>query len=111
MHLAACEAAHISLEDEIGMAQPAGPAHPRGYPYGTGRLAPDWGNRRAQALALAAIVAAVLAAVKRSPLALAAADELALGLVFPALLAIVLAFARVRQRAWARLRKTSPSSP
>ena len=75
------------------MARPAGPEHPRGYPYATGRLAPDWGNRRAQALALAAIVAAALAAAKRSSLALAAADELALFLVFPMLLAIVLAFA------------------
>ena len=63
------------------------------YPYGADRLVPDWSDRKARALALAATLAVSLALLGRSLNALSTIDDFSLRVLFPALLAIVLAFA------------------
>ncbi|HTV69549.1 MAG TPA: hypothetical protein VMF90_13525 [Rhizobiaceae bacterium] len=63
------------------------------YPLRDGALQPAWRNRRSQILAAAAVAAAVLAIVLRSPFALSEIDDVTLRIVFPTALAFVLAFA------------------
>jgi hypothetical protein len=69
----------------------AGAAESGSYPYGTRRLVPNWRSRKAQVFIGIAAFAATAAVLGRRPLALAAADDIALRIVFPAFLAGVLA--------------------
>jgi hypothetical protein len=63
------------------------------YPYGSGPLVPAWRDARSQLLAGCAVLAAAVATVSRWPIALAVVDDWALRVLFPAMLAFVLAFA------------------
>jgi hypothetical protein len=63
------------------------------YPYGSAPLVPTWGNGKSQILAGCAVLAAVAATVTRWPIALGGVDDWALRVLFPAMLAFVLAFA------------------
>lgn len=63
------------------------------YPYGSGRLVPDWGSAKARRLVLVSLLAAVAATWLAGPVALGTIDDVALRLWLPALLAIVLALA------------------
>lgn len=68
-------------------------AQPGSYPYGVGRLVPAWRSQKAWAFALAAALAAIVATWLRNPIAHETIDDLVLRVMFPALLAIVLALA------------------
>jgi hypothetical protein len=63
------------------------------YPYGSKPLVPAWHDARSQLLAGCAVLAAAAATVGRWPIVLAAVDDWALRVLFPAMLAFVLAFA------------------
>jgi hypothetical protein len=63
------------------------------YPYGQQALAYSWRDRRNLVLALIAVLAAAVATWLRWPVALDGIDDWALRVAFPALLAVVLAFA------------------
>lgn len=63
------------------------------YPYGRQPLRYAWRDRRNLALAACALLAVAVATGLRWPVALAHVDDWALRVAFPAVLAIVLAFA------------------
>ena len=66
---------------------------PAGYPYSNTPLVPQWRSRRARALAITVVGAALVASVIRMPLSLASVDDLALTVVLPTVFGVVLAFA------------------
>jgi hypothetical protein len=81
----------VSVDD--GATAAAGGTDLSAYPYGSRPLVPAWGDGKSRVLAACAILAATAATAARWPLALAGVDDWALRILFPALLAFVLAFA------------------
>ena len=63
------------------------------YPYGSAPLSADWSSPHSRRLAALSVIAALVAIGLQLPLQLAAVDDIALRIAFPALLAFVLAFA------------------
>jgi hypothetical protein len=63
------------------------------YPYGERPLAIAWSDRKSQLLVILSVLLCALASWMQWPVALARLDDWALRVLFPALLAIVLALA------------------
>jgi hypothetical protein len=63
------------------------------YPYGSAPLVPTWADGKSQVLAGCAVLGAAIATASRWPIALDTIDDWALRVLFPAMLAFVLAFA------------------